>query len=136
MSLVQMSFSGGTLILAVTVVRALALNKLPKQAFCILWLVAALRLLVPVSVPSPLSVYTLAEQRMPAQVETAFRPVMPSVQPGDVRTVPDTPMEAPPAEKIPVWRMVWTAGSLACAAFFTVSYVWYCRESGSSRVAG
>ena len=128
MSLVQMSFSGGALILAVTVVRALALNKLPKQAFCILWLVAALRLLVPVSVPSPLSVYTLAEQRMPAQVETAFRPVMPSVQPGDVRTVPDTPMEAPPAEKIPVWRMVWTAGSLACAAFFTVSYVWYRRR--------
>jgi len=60
-SLLQMSFSGGILILAITVLRALALHKLPKQAFCILWTVAALRLLVPVSIPSPVSVYTLAE---------------------------------------------------------------------------
>ena len=127
MSLLQMSFSGGVLILAVTVVRALALNRLPKRAFCILWLVAALRLLVPVSVPSPVSVYSLAEQRMPAQVETTFRPVMPSARPGAVRPAPDTPSEAPPAEKIPVWQMVWAAGGLACAGFFTVSYVW-CRR--------
>ena len=47
MSLIQMSVSGGILILAVIVLRALALNRLPKWTFLALWGVAALRLLVP-----------------------------------------------------------------------------------------
>ena len=47
MSLLEMSFAGGLLILAVIVLRALALNRLPKGTFLALWAVAAVRLLVP-----------------------------------------------------------------------------------------
>ena len=56
MSIVQMSFSGAVLILAVVVLRALAMNRLPKDTFLILWGIVLLRLLVPFSVPSQLSV--------------------------------------------------------------------------------
>ena len=44
MSLSDMSFAGGILILAVIVLRALTLNRLPKGTFLALWAVAAARL--------------------------------------------------------------------------------------------
>ena len=47
MSLVQMSLSGAVMILAIVVIRALAIHKLPKAAFLWLWGVAVVRLLVP-----------------------------------------------------------------------------------------
>ena len=63
--ILELSLSGGLLILAVILLRALALDRLPKGTFLALWLVAAIRLLVPVSVPSPLSVYSLVRRCRP-----------------------------------------------------------------------
>ena len=37
MSLLQMSFSSAVMILVISVVRALAINKLPKKVFVLLW---------------------------------------------------------------------------------------------------
>ena len=51
MSLFQMSLGGGVLILFIVVVRALAIHRLPKTTFLVLWLIAALRLLLPFSNP-------------------------------------------------------------------------------------
>ncbi|MCD8380474.1 MAG: hypothetical protein LUC95_09225 [Lachnospiraceae bacterium] len=59
MSLWQMSFSGAVLIAAILIVRAVAVNRLPKVTFLILWEIAILRLLVPFSVSSSVSVYSL-----------------------------------------------------------------------------
>lgn len=64
MSLLQMSFSGSVMIGVVIVIRALAVNRLPKRTFLILWGVVLLRLLVPYSIPSMLSVYSLVEQNI------------------------------------------------------------------------
>ena len=58
MDFFQMSLSGAVLILAVTVVRALFLNHLPKITFHILWMAALIRLLVPFSLSSATSIYT------------------------------------------------------------------------------
>lgn len=75
MSLLQMSFSGAVMIAAVIVIRAFAINRLPKRTFLILWGIVLLRLLVPFSVPSALSVYSLMEQNITsdrlAQIPTA-----------------------------------------------------------------
>lgn len=57
MSILQMSFSGAVLILAVVVLRTLLMNRLPKDTFLILWGIVLFRLLVPLSVLSELSVY-------------------------------------------------------------------------------
>lgn len=46
----QMSMMAGILILLVTVIRAAAINRLPKRCFVWLWAVVILRLLIPVSV--------------------------------------------------------------------------------------
>ena len=126
MSLLQMSFQGGALILAAALLRALTLHRLPKGTFLALWAVAAARLLVPVSIPSPWSVYALA----PAAGESpAGRLPAETVLPG-AAPVPPAPA-APPAETgggIPVWTLVWLAGVLAWGGFFLVSYLRCCRE--------
>ena len=66
MSLLQMSFSGAILILAIVVIRALAINRLPRKTFLALWGVALLRLLIPLSLPSMLSVYSVIGHRTSA----------------------------------------------------------------------
>ena len=62
MSLLQMSIYGAVLILAVVVIRAVAINRLPKKIFLVLWGLVLLRLLIPFSIPSVFSVYSLIGQ--------------------------------------------------------------------------
>ena len=46
MNLLQMSFSGAAFITAVVIIRAVAINKLPKKTFLVLWELVILRLLI------------------------------------------------------------------------------------------
>ncbi len=62
MSLLEMSFLGGTMILAAVVLRALLLNRLPKTVFVTLWGIILLRLLIPVAVPSAFGFSALLAQ--------------------------------------------------------------------------
>ncbi|MCH5194435.1 MAG: M56 family metallopeptidase, partial [Oscillospiraceae bacterium] len=62
MSLLQMSFSGAVLILVIAVIRMIAIHRLPKKTFLALWIIALARLLLPFSVPSPFSVYSLVRE--------------------------------------------------------------------------
>ena len=65
MTFIQMSVSGGVLIGVIAGIRALFINRLPKKTFLALWAVALLRLLLPFSISSPLSVYGLLGERGP-----------------------------------------------------------------------
>ncbi|MDE5867062.1 MAG: M56 family metallopeptidase, partial [Lachnospiraceae bacterium] len=67
MNLLQMSFFGAILILAVIVVRAVSINKLPKRTFLALWGIVLLRLLIPFSIPSMLSVYSFVNLSAPVR---------------------------------------------------------------------
>lgn len=58
MTLLKMSIYGAVIILAVLIIRAITLHKLPKRAFLILWAVALVRLLVPFEISSGLSLYS------------------------------------------------------------------------------
>lgn len=60
MSLLQMSFCGTVMILAVALIRAVLIDRLPKRTFLVLWGIVMLRLLVPFEIPSAFSVYSLA----------------------------------------------------------------------------
>ncbi len=68
MSLFKMSLSGAVIILAVLIVRALFINRLPKKTFVILWEIVLVRLLLPFTVPSVFSVYTLANRSISTAV--------------------------------------------------------------------
>ena len=84
MRLLQMSLAGGVMIVVITVLRALAINKVPKKTFLLLWAAALLRLLVPFSLPSRLSVYSLLRRSDPVSAVhtpvTAAFPAAPMAQ--------------------------------------------------------
>ncbi len=142
MSLAQMSLSGAVMILAIAVIRALAINKLPKKAFLALWGVVAVRLLIPYSFRSAFSVYSLLG-RMAAAGEAIkdssaalFAPSAPVQNrmsaPGDVVSymtagAVDSWGIARAAVAADPWVIVWAAGALVCAVFFATVY-WKCRR--------
>ena len=97
MDLLTMSLSAAVMIAAIVILRALLIDRLPKTTFLILWAVVLLRLLVPVSVPSAWSVYSLLQPRQQAiqtvQEESTVLPQVEPVlsQPSAITTEPVTP---------------------------------------------
>ena len=121
MSMLQMSFTGGILILAVIVIRALAINMLPKKAFNALWWISVVRLMIPFSIPSAFSVYSLMGSHAPGNGSQAIR-VLPIGASGQAASMPDSITNA-----VSTWTVVWAAGVLVCAVFFSLAY-WKCRK--------
>ena len=121
MSLLQMSFTGGILILAVIVIRALAINMLPQKAFNALWWISVVRLMIPFSIPSAFSVYSLMGSHAPGNGSQAIR-VLPIGASGQAASMPDSITNA-----VSTWTVVWAAGVLVCAVFFNLAY-WKCRK--------
>ncbi len=127
MSLLQMSAAGGVMILVITVLRALAMNRVPKKTFLALWAAALLRLLLPVSLPSALSIYSLLGKTASPAVTELPAPAVPGLQSGQTAAVlPQT--GAVPVQTISVWSIVWLAGLVLCVGFFAVGYWSCCRE--------
>ena len=121
MSLLQMSFTGGILILAVIVICALAINMLPKKAFNALWWISVVRLMIPFSIPSAFSVYSLMGSHAPGNGSQAIR-VLPIGASGQAASMPDSITNA-----VSTWTVVWAAGVLVCAVLFSLAY-WKCRK--------
>lgn len=137
MNLLQMSLYGAVLILVITALRAIAINRLPKKTFLILWGIAMVRLLIPYELPSALSVYSLIGSDTPAAAveETEayyenYSPVSPSVsfEPSE-KLKPSEPKEQTPPLSSEnhgfgsVLLVIWLSGSILLAAFFTLSYL-------------
>ena len=123
MSLFQMSVAVGALILCIVVVRALAIHRLPKTTFLVLWMIAALRLLLPLSIPLPfnihigLDVFSDVVQELPSGN-------IGSPLPGESLPSYDTGAAAPsPAtEHISIFVILWLVGVLLLAIYFSISY--------------
>lgn len=138
MSLLQMSFSGAVFILAVLLVRAFTIRRLPKKVFSVLWKIVILRLLIPVSLPSALSIYTYLGQYAPAQKAAPSPATLPEGIPLSIQSVPSpgtpqtnvfpTDLSAAPAKGPSVWFLVWCIGMTVCALFFLASYL-TCRRN-------
>lgn len=118
MSLFKMSLSGAVIILAVLIVRALFINRLPKKTFVILWEIVLVRLLLPFTVPSVFSVYTLANR----SISTA---VSDKPKAGDLVSATMQALEQPPEStpSVSVWFVIWCVGMILCASFFVTAYL-------------
>ena len=123
MSLFQMSVGGGVLILFIVVIRALAIHRLPKTTFLFLWMIAALRLLLPFSIPLPfnihigLDVFSDVVQELPSGN-------IASTLPGDSPPSYDigTAVPSPATEHISTFEILWLVGVLLLAIYFSISY--------------
>ncbi len=122
MSLLQMSFAGGILILAIIVIRALAINMLSKKTFNALWGISVVRLMIPFSIPSVFSVYSLIDSHALGNGLQAIR-VLPIGASGQEASMPGSITNA--ANAVSTWTIVWAAGVLVCAVFFSLAY-WKC----------
>lgn len=130
MKLLQMSLAGGVMILVITVIRALAIERLPKKTFLALWAAALARLLAPVSLPSALSIYSLLARRAPAAAEWTAVPALPAL-PAETGAAAQQTASAPAAQA-PVWTIVWAVGAAVCAVVFAIAYGRCCREFRAS----
>ena len=124
MRLLQMSLAGGVMIVVITVIRALAINRVPKKTFLVLWAAALVRLLVPFSLPSRLSVYTLFARQIPAASDATAAPLVavPAAREAAVQVT------AVNTTSISVWMIVWLAGLAVCALTFAALYIRCYRE--------
>lgn len=152
MSLLQMSFSGAVMIIAILFVRMLAVNRLPKKVFVVLWEIAFLRLLIPISFPSVFSAYSMVRENHITQevfTESAVSYLIPEAQevqfavPALIPEVQEVQsavsanmieavqqeMSAIPTEtSLPLWMIFWVAGMVICGLFFLISYLRCYRE--------
>ena len=146
MSLLKMTFSGAVLIIFIAFLRLLLRYTVPKRTFLVLWSVALLRLLVPfapvfsVAVPLPEALsapVVQAEQTVDPQPSSDFNQTSPDESgeanphaprfidnaPEDLRPVPELPVAAETTRmRLPVWQIVWLAGSIVCGAAFVCLY--------------
>lgn len=139
MTLLKMSLSGAVLVCVVAIVRSLAVHRLPKRALLALWWMALARLLLPVSLPSPVSVYTLLEVRdyvvsetyvAPAPALPAAPEALPAVSQGNAVSSPGALAPSPGA--VARLQLVWAVGSVGCALFFALASVRCRREFRTS----
>ena len=125
MSLLQMSLAGAVMILCVAALRALAIHRLPKGTFLALWGVALARLLIPYSLPSAFSVYSLLARLTPAPEPVAHMPASPivTITPGTyVPATPAVPTASQTVLQIDPWVAAWLVGALACTLYFAAAY--------------
>lgn len=140
MSLLQMNFSGAVLIIVIALIRAVTINKLPKKTFLILWGIVLFRLLIPYTVPSAFSVYTLISPTTPVSgntinientinTETIYTETPTTVILRSIEAISHEQtgeMAQPSANKITlvfITLTIWLTGMILCAAFFALSYL-------------
>ena len=128
MSLIHMSFAGTVMILAVIAVRAPTINRLPKKVFVLLWEIILLRLLIPFSIPSALSAYSLVRRNTPIQDTLTLTPVGNMIPQAEGTMNMNTAAVQVQAlqsnvSRFSAWQVVWVVGVILCAAFFIVSYL-------------
>ena len=112
------------MILFIVVIRALAIHRLPKTTFLALWMIAALRLLLPLSIPMPfkihidLDVFSDVVQELPSGN-------IASTLPGDSPPSYDigTAVPSPVTERISIFVMLWLVGALLLVLYFSISYL-------------
>ncbi|MCD7888985.1 MAG: M56 family metallopeptidase [Oscillospiraceae bacterium] len=133
-TLLEMTLTGGVLILLVLLLRAIFLNRLPKTAFIVMWAVVLLRLLVPVSFFGT----TAAETASEAPEVYTLEAVTPTEE-TEVREVitlnsynPSTEPTAETAERADLFGIIWLIGAVVCAVVLVLSYILSIRRFNRS----
>ena len=123
-AIVKNSIWANWLILAVILLRLL-FKKAPKRVICILWAVVAVRLLLPFSIESPVSLIPQTAVSLQEAVDTTLIHVetVPTVN-TDVAALPETAASvSTPKSGAPVLPAVWGTGVVAMLGYLLFSYL-------------
>lgn len=123
MNVLQMSISGGLLIIGIMVVRALSINRISKKFFVLLWDIVLLRLLFPFNVTFQFITTNLFTS-VPKQIDQVIQQRV-----ADLPLIKGTSGTYLPAgagvsqqENIPVFQIIWLSGLIALSLFFIIAY--------------
>ncbi|MBR0283151.1 MAG: hypothetical protein IJQ81_16435, partial [Oscillibacter sp.] len=139
MNLLQMSASGGVLVLAVAFLRLFTLRVLPKRTFLVLWAIVLIRLLIPFApifrVSLPVPDFSAEREK---RVESAVNAVSPAVRNAALAPSPRAqfdghatenpfpayrPQTRTQPQNVAYWlRIIWAAGACIVGAFFVIVY--------------
>ena len=121
MELLQQTLWGGTMVLVILLLRTLGKRFLPRTVFRALWIVAALRLLLPLSLGLPVPLPAPATP-LPAADAAAIGQAWnwENTLPHFSAVQPDTHQ---PAAAVTPWTLLWLVGVVLLTAYFAVSYV-------------
>lgn len=124
--------SGSVMILVIALLRLTAGKRLPRALFPALWCAAAFRLLLPVRLPSALSVWNLTAgesraARTAAQISEHLTP-FPSL------TAAPAAQEA--AARLSLPGLIWAAGALLLGAYFLVGWLRFTRRFAGAAPVG
>lgn len=113
MNLLQMGSSASVLILCVMALRSVAIHRLPKTLFLVLWEVAALRLVLPFYIPAALSPLPFSRigQRLALWIDGAPPHTTPYAPEPNIQTA------------FSPFVLLWAAGTLLLTVWFLLSYV-------------
>lgn len=133
MTLLQMSFSGSILILVIVVIRALAINKLPKRTFLLLWEIVIIRLLLPFFIPSEFSVYSFIKQCKRGEMffTEAEENMVNLTLSGNIFNGVHSIQQSNTAS-VSIWFTIWCIGTMFFAIYFVVSYLYFRFEFKTS----
>ena len=130
MTLLKMTLSGGVMILLITVIRALAIDRLPKRLFLALWGATLLRLLVPFSIPFRFSLFSLAERGVyavdPSAVVTRNGEIARAV------SLSGLSIQRASDGGVDLWTVLWLIGLALAVLFFAVAYTRHLRRFRSA----
>jgi beta-lactamase regulating signal transducer with metallopeptidase domain len=136
---INMSFTAAVMIVAVVVIRALVINKLPKKTFMVLWGVVVYRLLIPFALPSQFSIYTwvdrlhLNSSNRVTFVNQSSPPVtLPVNLVGSTSTSKVQSINNHLTAAISPILVIWMIGMVISALFFIITYVKCRREFQAS----
>ena len=148
-TILNMSFAAGVLVLAVLALRLL-LKKAPKWIACALWALVALRLLLPVEIASPLSLFNALGTRSNGSVEyfhaaggsekpmVRFDTIRIDGAAGPEETLIDLPGNAPAVVRhsttryLPPLELIWLLGMAAMLLYLLWSYARLRSSIGAS----
>ena len=125
-------FSGSAMILLVLALRLLLKKHLPRGIFPTLWCAAAVRLLLPITIPTHLSVWNLLHTSVAAQADGVISDVLtpfPSLATNSI-TEP-----AADAAGIRPMLLVWLVCAILLAAYFVIGYACMVRRFRGTRLA-
>ena len=125
-------FGGSAMILMVPALRLFLKKHLPRGIFPALWCAAAVRLLLPITIPSHLSVWNLLHTSVAAQADGVISDVL---TPFPSLATNSTAEPAADITGISPMLLIWLVCAILLAAYFAVGYACMVRQFRGTRLA-
>lgn len=123
MNVLQLSISGGLLIIGIMVVRTLSINRISKKFFVLLWDIVLLRLLLPFTVTFQFITTNLFTS-VPKQIDQVIQQRvsdLPVIKGASAAYIP-AGTGVSQQENIPVFQIIWLSGLITLSLFFIIAY--------------